>query len=148
MFAGLDFLGAEDSLADVRSGRAVLKRGSKGSAVEELQRLVGLTGGDVDGDFGPKTEKAVRAFQGAHDLKVDGQVGKDTIAALEKGPAVTKIDFEEGDTITVSAPSVSVGPKTGPTSTPAADQSNKRNLVIALGLAALGTAGLAFAWTR
>lgn len=37
---------------------------------------------EVDGKFGPDTEKSVKAFQKAHDLIVDGIVGKDTRAKL------------------------------------------------------------------
>ena len=38
----------------------ILKLGSKGVSVKELQKLLGLT---ADGDFGPKTENAVKNFQ-------------------------------------------------------------------------------------
>ena len=53
---------------------------------QSLQRL-GFTGRDgrplrSDGDFGPNTESAVRAFQRDHGLHVDGVVGKDTIRVL------------------------------------------------------------------
>jgi peptidoglycan hydrolase-like protein with peptidoglycan-binding domain len=41
--------------------------------------------GKVDGVFGTKTEGAVKAFQKANRLKVDGIVGKDTWTKLLKG---------------------------------------------------------------
>lgn len=59
-----------------------LRRGSKGDDVRTVQRALGFTGSDVDGDFGPKTERAVRAFQASKGLQVDGVVGKNTWAAL------------------------------------------------------------------
>ena len=37
---------------------------------------------DIDGIFGPKTRDAVKEFQGAHGLTVDGIVGPNTWAAL------------------------------------------------------------------
>lgn len=49
-----------------------LKIGSKGPEVERLQRQLGLK---ADGDFGPKTDAAVKAYQQKHGLKVDGVVG-------------------------------------------------------------------------
>lgn len=62
-----------------------VKKGSKGSAVTKAQELLELNGyevGDVDGVFGAKTEKAVKAFQKDFSLKVDGIVGTKTWAAL------------------------------------------------------------------
>ena len=59
-----------------------LRRGSKGDDVRTVQRALGFSGADVDGDFGPKTEAAVRAFQASEGLGVDGVVGKNTWAAL------------------------------------------------------------------
>ena len=44
-----------------------------------IQRRLGLA---ADGKFGPQTEAAVRAFQQAHGLDVDGIVGLRTFAAL------------------------------------------------------------------
>jgi putative chitinase len=65
-------------------GKPVLRRGSKGDAVVELQRLLQKLGFmvAVDGDFGAGTEVAVAAFQRAQKLGVDGIVGQGTWAAL------------------------------------------------------------------
>lgn len=61
--------------------RPMLRKGSKGEDVKYLQtKLGGLT---VDGDFGPKTDAAVRAFQKAKGLVVDGIVGAYSWRALE-----------------------------------------------------------------
>ena len=67
-------------------GRPVLRRGSKGAAVTELQRALRKLGFmlAVDADFGPGTEVAVAAFQSANQLDVDGIVGNDTWVALDK----------------------------------------------------------------
>ena len=50
-----------------------------GTSVSDLQRRLGVP---VDGDFGPRTERAVRRFQRAHGLAGDGIVGPSTWAAL------------------------------------------------------------------
>jgi len=47
--------------------------------VERIQKALGI---HVDGDFGKQTDKAVRAFQHAHKIGVDGQVGMDTWHSL------------------------------------------------------------------
>ncbi|WP_271581185.1 peptidoglycan-binding domain-containing protein [Bradyrhizobium sp. CCBAU 45389] len=71
-----------------------VKRGSKGSGVRLLQEILKhyadpqLDPGAIDGDFGPHTETAVKAFQASHvdfngnPLKADGIVGPKTWAAL------------------------------------------------------------------
>ena len=59
-----------------------LKKGCKGDEVKTLQTLLGVA---VDGDFGPKTEAAVIAFQKAHAKEcgdADGIVGPKTRGAL------------------------------------------------------------------
>ena len=63
-----------------------LKRGSTGSAVASLQKgLLKFGGpgsptdaGPADGDFGPRTEAAVKAYQAQHALANDGVVGPRT----------------------------------------------------------------------
>ncbi|WP_371577541.1 protein kinase [Streptomyces sp. NBC_01314] len=69
------------------SGTELTDRGDEGQRVVQVQCMldrrgynVGGTG--VDGKFGKKTESAVKQFQGAKGLEVDGQVGPDTWAAL------------------------------------------------------------------
>ena len=70
---------------------ARLKLGASGDAVEDLQRALrreDLYGpgtahdGEIDGDFGPLTDAAVRAFQNARGLVADGVAGPNTIEAL------------------------------------------------------------------
>ena len=65
----------------------VLRKGSAGNQVRTLQRLltaVGCVCGDIDGKFGSRTLIAVKEFQKAKGLAVDGIVGKDTWTALLK----------------------------------------------------------------
>lgn len=57
----------------------LLKIGSKGDDVKKLQLKLGLVG---DGDFGKKTESAVKTWQSKNGLKPDGIVGKQTWDAL------------------------------------------------------------------
>jgi hypothetical protein len=52
-----------------------LKKGSKGSAVKQVQTKVGVT---ADGDFGPITEKAVKAYQTKKGIVVTGIVNEET----------------------------------------------------------------------
>jgi hypothetical protein len=52
------------------------------AGVQIALRQHGLYGGSVDGVQGPKTLRAIRAFQRRHDLAVDGLVGPRTRAAL------------------------------------------------------------------
>lgn len=64
---------------------AVLRQGSKGSEVKEVQRRLknwGYYKGSVDGVFGAGTKSAVIAFQKKNGLKADGVVGKATYKAL------------------------------------------------------------------
>jgi hypothetical protein len=78
-------LGASKEAEKVNISVYVLKQGSKGSPVKKLQILLNGLGhncGTVDGSFGPKTLSAVKAFQTASGLPVDGSVGPATWAKL------------------------------------------------------------------
>ena len=62
-----------------------LRKGDKGQDVRTLQNALNEAGydcGEVDGIFGTKTKNAVKAFQKAKGLKVDGIVGRNTWTAL------------------------------------------------------------------
>src|SRR2546421_741502 len=65
---------------------AVLEHGDTGAEVRAVQERLNteLSGHDlkVDGQFGPDTEAAVLRFQAAHSLTTDGEVGPKTWAAL------------------------------------------------------------------
>ena len=85
--------GAErDAAAPSRPPAAeVLRDGASGAAVRELQRQLnqlGYRGADgrpletTSGKFGPQTEHALRAFQADRGLKVDGEYGDRSHAAL------------------------------------------------------------------
>lgn len=61
-----------------------LRRGDRGVHVQHLQSQLNIHGFplDQDGDFGPKTERAVKAFQKARKLVADGVCGPRTWAAV------------------------------------------------------------------
>jgi putative chitinase len=67
----------------------VLRRGSKGDAVANLQTRLKIAGYPlaIDGDFGPATELAVQHFQTDRELTSDGIVGPQTWGALPPAPA-------------------------------------------------------------
>ncbi len=72
---------------------ALYQRGSIGPEVSKIQtrlRELGLYLGPIDGVFGGGTEVAVRAFQQANALVVDGRVGPQTWAALFAGAEIEK----------------------------------------------------------
>lgn len=65
-----------------------LQEGMGGEEVRTVQRILKMLNyatGSVDGDFGPLTDAAVRAFQRHKGLDVDGIVGPDTWGRLLKG---------------------------------------------------------------
>ena len=99
------------ALASVRTGKATLKKGQKGAAVSALQSLLSQklpkakipAGFTVDGDFGTKTENAVKNFQTIASLAVNGTVDQSTLRALEAGASVN-----------AALPATASGRSTGP----------------------------------
>lgn len=77
-----------------KSSAVVLRLGSEGAGVRELQRALRIK---VDGGFGPATEKAVKAFQTNHGLKADGVVGDKTWDAIRRGRPEVKPPAQKTD---------------------------------------------------
>ncbi|MCJ2088354.1 peptidoglycan-binding protein [Methylobacterium sp. E-005] len=60
--------------------RPTLRRGASGPDVIALQNAIGVK---ADGQFGPGTESALRAYQRAHHLVADGICGPACWAAID-----------------------------------------------------------------
>lgn len=75
-----------------------LERGVEGGDVQVLQRLLAAEGyldGEADGDFGPGTERAVKAWQEEQGREESGVVGLGELVAVPALPAVVQL----GDSI-------------------------------------------------
>ena len=66
-------------LSDKYNLTRVLRKGSKGNDVKELQKKLKVT---ADGIFGNNTKNAVKKFQKSNRLTADGVVGKNTAHKL------------------------------------------------------------------
>ena len=76
------------SVSNKRKNPNLFVKGDEGADVKVLQERLKIAGfyyGNSTGIFGPITEEAVKRFQKAYNLTVDGVVGKSTLAKL---PAV------------------------------------------------------------
>lgn len=72
-----------------------LRRGQSGEDVRSLQHQLNAQGAGLktDGEFGSKTEKALRKFQGRKGLEQDGVAGADTHKQLARGLTLKKDMF-------------------------------------------------------
>lgn len=77
----------------VVAAAAAFRAGDQGTDVAEIQKQLQSLGYDVaaDGDYGPATTEAVKAFQSTKGLEADGLVGASTYSALlgKSMPVVT-----------------------------------------------------------
>jgi peptidoglycan hydrolase-like protein with peptidoglycan-binding domain len=70
-----------------REGGKFAKKGDSGQQIGDVQMALNQVGGaklKQDGQFGPKTEGAVKRFQKANGLVVDGIVGTQTSGAIRR----------------------------------------------------------------
>lgn len=75
------------AVSEVPFGRRILRIGSKGKDVRELQELLAVSGfyfGSVDGVYGILTEEAVSLFQKTFSLRNDGIAGSELLKALKE----------------------------------------------------------------
>lgn len=71
------------------TGSPLLRQGMNGALVRTLQVRLNALGASitVDGDFGPGTDRVLKAFQTANGLRADGQFGPGTAARLNSPTA-------------------------------------------------------------
>lgn len=74
----------------MQSATTILRRGSQGEAVKNIQGQLNIFGATLveDGIFGPATEAAVKEFQNKNGLTVDGIVGPQTMSVLSRATTV------------------------------------------------------------
>jgi lysozyme family protein len=72
--------------------RSILKRGSQGYLVQEVQGTLDIR---ADGIFGRQTDDAVRKFQHSKGLRQDGIVGRKTWPEIEKQAAALRLTFAD-----------------------------------------------------
>lgn len=98
-----------------------MRRGMRGEDVKRIQREIGMPAADQDGIFGPKTERAVRAFQQKAGIQVDGIVGQQTQSAILKTRMPnSNIAVQKPGAAYIDAPYPKTQPSTEP-SGPSAD---------------------------
>jgi len=73
-----------------------LRLGVSGQPVRILQARLGVP---ADGDFGPATEAALKAYQQANGLQVDGVAGPDTFMHMGLGELVLLAPGAQGETV-------------------------------------------------
>lgn len=96
----------EGSMSEPANRLAELKKGAEGQVVQALQRTLNARATpspnlSVDGDFGPATESALKAYQQSKDIAVTGVANAETLKALgpllfgdEKHPSPSEVNAE------------------------------------------------------
>jgi peptidoglycan hydrolase-like protein with peptidoglycan-binding domain len=77
----LDVLGGDFEEPEVEYDlNQVLRKGSRGPLVAEVQEKLGIA--PADGIFGPGTERAIKSWQSSKGLVADGVLGPKTLGKL------------------------------------------------------------------
>ena len=74
-----DLASDDDDIQEILDDVGVLRKGAKGDGVKIMQEALGIS---ADGNFGPGTERALKAWQAANGLTADGIAGPATFAKL------------------------------------------------------------------
>ena len=77
----------------------MLKIGMSGEPVRILQKKLGVPD---DGQFGPATDKALKDYQKAQGIAVDGIAGPDTFARLGLYELILLMNGSSGETTTIT----------------------------------------------
>ncbi len=128
---GVDGIAGQQTVAALRSTSASSGDDqplslNPGLDVDQVRRLqedlasLGYYAGSVDGVYGPQTEAAVREFQAASQLTVDGIAGSNTRAVLEQqtetasvsdpSETIPEFDPEPSPSVSTPSPAVSAAP--------------------------------------
>ena len=89
--SGFDFSTMAEKVAGNKFTYSMGGIGRAGEEIKQIQQALADLGYDIspDGKFGKATYQAVMAFQKAEGIRIDGIVGEETIAALEKATGKT-----------------------------------------------------------
>ena len=84
--------------AEAAFGDRVLREGSSGRHVRVLQRWLTLTGFQtrVDGQFGRRTKVALRRYERANDMRVDGALSRVQARGLRRRAIAARVEIPAG----------------------------------------------------
>lgn len=78
---------------------ASYEKGDSGDFGDEIERIQRKLGIETDGDFGPQTQAAVKAWQKANGHKADGRVGPDMLLELGLTELIILEKWDTGDLV-------------------------------------------------
>lgn len=125
---------------------SLIRKGASGQQVRDLQTKLNSQGYykyNIDGIFGSITEQAVRQFQAAHNLSVDGIVGPRTAKALSLAPTSS---VAGSNTSTNTSTNTNTNTNTNTTTAPAQNNQSVSSTRAAVVAAAKSVVGTPYVW--